>query len=266
MEVRMLRPRITLAAAVLLALVALAPRASAQRLHTNDRWRECAIVLDPSLTQGAWRQFIDELGIVTYFRPLASAAPLGRGHFEAGLLNWGTRIDDADAAWNDTFSHPDDSHELVEGATLPFPGVTARVGVTDRLDVGAYFTKALKANYGVVGGQLQYALLHDTTRHVAAAGRVSVVRLFGPEDVRASTYGLDLVVSREFSRLAPYAGVSGYVARARETTPKVDLDDVTAFGAQAMVGVSARLSVVRLGAELALARVPTTSVKVAIGR
>ena len=117
----MMRPRIAQTAAVLLALAAFAPLASAQRLHTNDRWHECAIVLDPSLTQGAWRQFVDELGIVTYFRPLASAAPLGRGHFEVGLLNWGTRIDDADAAWNDTFSHPDDSHELVEGSTLPFP-------------------------------------------------------------------------------------------------------------------------------------------------
>ena len=262
----MMRPRIAQAAAALLALAAFAPRASAQHLHTNDRWRECAIVLDPSLTQGAWRQFVEELGIVTYFRPLASAAPMGRGHFEVGLLSWGTRIVDADAAWNDTFSHPDDAHELVEGATLQFPGVTARAGVTDRLDVGAYFTKALKANYGVVGGQVQYALLHDTTRHLAAAGRLSVVRLFGPEDVRASTYGLDLVVSREFSRIAPYVGVSGYMARGRETSPNVDLDDVTAFGAQAMVGVSARVSIARLGAEFNLARVPTTSVKLAIGR
>jgi hypothetical protein len=263
---RTMRLRVAHALALILPLVALAPRASAQRLHTNDRWTECAIVLDPSLTRGAWKQFVDELGIVTYFRPVASAAALGRKHVEVGLLNWGTRIDDADAAWNDTFSHPDATHHLVEGATLYIPGLTARAGVTDRLDVGAYFTKAVGANYGFVGGQLQYALLNDAARHLAAAGRVSVVRLFGPEDMRASTYGLDFLVSREFSRFAPYVGVSGYMARARETTPKVDLDDVTAFGAQATMGVSARLSAVRLGAEFTLGKVPTTSVKLAFGR
>ena len=260
------RPRVAQAAAVLLALTAFAPQASAQHLHTNDRWRECALVLDPHLTQGAWRQFAGELGVVTYFRPMASAAPLGRKHFEVGLLDWGSRIDDEDAAWNDTFSHPDATHHLVKGTTLHIPGLMARVGVTDRLDVGTYLTKAIGANYGFVGGQLQYALLHDTARHVAAAGRLSVVRLYGPEDVRASTYGVDLVVSREFARFAPYVGVSGYMARARETTPKVDLDDVSVFGAQATVGVSARLSVMRLGAEFSVARVPTTSVKLAFGR
>lgn len=262
----MLRPRVVQALAALLALAVPSTRASAQHLHTNDRWRECAIVLDPSLTQGAWRQFAGELAVVTYFRPMASAAPLGRKHFEVGLVSWGTRIDDADAAWNDTFSHPDGEHDLVEGATLQFPGVAARAGVTDRADVGVYLTKAVGANYGVVGGQLQYALLHDAARHLAAAGRISVVRLFGPEDVRASTYGVELVASRELSRFAPYVGVAGYVARARETTPKVDLDDVNLLGAQATVGITARLSIMRLGAEFNLARVPTTSVKLAFGR
>lgn len=262
----MMRPRVAQALAVLVPLLAFAPPAAAQHLHTNDRWRECALVLDPGLTQGAWRRFVGELGVVTYFRPLASAAPLGRRHFEVGLLDWGTRIDDADAAWNDTFSHPDATHHLVEGATLHLPGLMARAGVTDRLDVGAYVTKAVGANYGFVGGQLQYALPDQAAGRLAAAGRISVVRLFGPEDMRASTYGVDLLVSREFSRVAPYVGVSGYVARARETTPKVDLDDVTAVGAQATVGVSARLSVLRLGAEFSVARVPTTSVKLAFGR
>lgn len=252
--------------AAVLSLVASAPAAYAQHLHTNHRWSECSIVLDPSLTPQAWRQFVSEVGIVTYFRPLASAEPLGKKNFEIGLLNWGTRIDDSDDAWNDTFSHPDSTHWLFEGSALSIPGVMARAGVTDRVDVGVYFTKAVGANYGFVGGQVQYNLMNDPERHLAAATRVSLVRLYGPDDVKASTYGLDFLVSRQISIVSPYVGVSGYMARARETTAKVDLDDETAFGAQATVGVAARVSVMRLGVEYNVAKVPGISMKVAFGR
>jgi hypothetical protein len=257
--------RSIVAVAVALSLTGFAPRASAQHLHTNHRWDECAIVLDPSLTPAAWRQFVSELGIVTYFRPMASAKPLGRKNFEFGLLDWGTQIDDADDAWNDTFSHPDSTHYLFEGSALHIPGLMARAGITDRMDLGLYFSKNTKSNYGFIGGQVQYAVLTDPERKLSAAGRVSVVRLIGPDDVKASTYGLDFLVSKEISRFEPYVGVSGYMARGRETTSKVDLDAETAFGAQATVGVTARVSVLRLGAEYYAAKVPGVSMKVAFG-
>ena len=138
--------------------------------------------------------------------------------------------------------------------------------VRQRTSHGAYATKSVGANYGFIGGQLQYNLWNDSQRHLAAAGRVSAVRLLGPDDVQASTYGLDFLVSREFSIFAPYVGVSGYLAHARETTPKVALDDETAFGIQATLGVAARVSVLRLGAEYNLAKVPGFSMKVAFGR
>lgn len=261
----MTRRSIVPLAAAALAVAALAPRASAQHLHTNNRWEECSIVLHPELTPAAWRQFVSELGIVTYFRPMASAKPLGRRNFEVGLLNWGTQIDDADDAWNDTFSHPDSTHYLFDGSALFIPGLQARVGVTDRIDVGLYFTKNTRANYGFVGGQVQYSLPVDEERRVSAAGRLSVVRLFGPDDVQASTYGLDVLVSKEVWILEPYAGVSGYMARGKETTTKVDLDAETAFGAQATLGVTARVSVLRLAVEYHAAKVPGVSMKVAFG-
>lgn len=250
---------------IVLSMASLAPPLFAQVLHLNDKWDECSIVLDPALTQDAWHQFVGEVGLVTYFRPLASARPLGPRHFEFALLDWGTRIDDADAAWNDTFSHPDSTHWLFDGAALMFPGLMARVGLTDRMDVGAYFTKVPGANYGFLGGQLQYNLLHDLERKLAAAGRFSVNRLFGPEDMEAHTYGLDFLVSKDVSRFSPYAGVSGYLTRGRETTSKVALADENVFGVQAMVGTAASISVLRLGAEYNFAKVLGYSFKVAVG-
>ena len=257
--------RTLFAAGVLLSPVAALPL-DGQVLHVNDQWDNCAIELDPSLTQAAWHQFVRELGIVAYFRPMASARPLGTGHFEVGLLDWGTRIDDADPAWNDTFTHPDSAHWLFDGDALLIPGLMLRAGVTDRLDAGAYYTRAIGANYSIFGGQLQYAFLNDRDRGLAAAGRASGVWLTGPDDMGASVYGLDLVVSRDVSFLSPYAGVSGYVARGHERTSKVDLDDETVAGVQGMVGVEMRVSVLRLGAEVDLARVSGYSFKVSFGR
>ncbi|HSJ13485.1 MAG TPA: hypothetical protein VK939_03665 [Longimicrobiales bacterium] len=238
---------------------------AAQHLHTNDRWEDCAFVIDPSLTQEAWRQFVSEVGLVAYFRPLASARPLGARRIELALLSSATRIDDADAAWNDTFSHPDSTHWLFEGDALMVPGLMLRVGATDRMDVGAYFTKNPKSNYGIAGAQVQYALLNDTTRGVAAAGRVSYARLFGPDDLTASVYGLDLVVSKDISVFAPYVGVSGYLSRGHERTAKVDLEDENVLGVQVTTGVAVHVSVLRLGAEVNLARVPGYAFKVAFG-
>lgn len=253
-----------LPAGLVLALVASSPLA-AQVLHTNDRWDECAIVIDPSLTQQAWHQFVAEVGQVAYFRPLTSARPLGAWRVELAILNTGTQIDDADAAWNDTFSHPDSTHWLFEGNALTIPGVMLRVGVTDRIDVGTYYTQNYASNYGLAGGQVQYNLFDEATRSFAAAGRVSAVWLFGPEDLSASVYGLDFVVSKELSFFSPYAGVSGSLARGREHTSKVALDDESILGLQGMVGLAVRYSVLRLGAEVNLGRVPGYSFKVAFG-
>ena len=101
----------------------------APKLHVNPRWKECSFQLDPSLTQSAWRQFTEEAGLVTFFRPLSDARPLGKGRFELSALKWKTNINARDAAWNDTFVHPDSTHWLFEGSGLEFPGLTAGANV-----------------------------------------------------------------------------------------------------------------------------------------
>jgi hypothetical protein len=238
-------------------------------LHVNPRWRECSFQLDPSLTRNAWRQFTREAGLVTYFRPLADAKPMGRGNFEVSALQWETDIDDTDAAWNDTFVHPDSTHWLIEGSSLAFPGLMVRAGVTDKVDVGAYVTKSPGANYGFYGGQVQYNLAQDTHRDWAASARVSFVSLYGPEDLDFTVYGLDLVASKEYqaskwASVSPYAGVSTYLSSSHEKSAVVDLPDENILGAQAMVGAALQISRARLALEYNFARIPTRSLKVGI--
>ena len=238
-------------------------------LHLSDRWKECSIQLDPSLTQVAWHQFTNEAGLVTYFRPLLDARPLGKGHFELALLQWQTGIDATEAAWNDTFVHPDSTHWLVEGSSLAFPGLMVRAGVTDGLDVGAYVTKSPGANYGFFGGQVQYNVVDDVDGNWAASTRLSFASMYGPEDLGLAVYGADVLASRRYApsswaAVSPYVGVSAHLSSAHETTSAVALDDENVTGAQAMVGAVVELSKVRLAAEYNVAAVNSFSMKVGV--
>ena len=259
---------------LLAGLVCLPTAAAAQHqhdviLHLSDRWKECAIQLNPALTQEAWRQFVEEGGRLIYFRPLADARPMGRGNWEISVLRWQTGIDDTDPAWNDTFVHPDADHWLYDGGGLAFPGLTARVGVSSRIDVGAYVTKNVQSNYGVAGAQMQYAFVRDSASPWGAAARLSVVSLYGPEDVNLGAVGLDLVASRRLDivrrvSVTPYVGWSSIVSAGRETTDAVELESEVAPSSQVMAGAVLQVAMVRIGAEFTTGRVATRSLKVGV--
>ena len=276
--------RSTLIAAMVTAVLALTPagaRAQAHEhgpgsgngphLHVSDRWKECSIQLHSSLSREAWKQFTEEAGLVAYFRPLTDARPMGKGKFELSILQWETRIDDQDAAWNDTFVHPDSTHWLFEGSGLKFPGLTARAGVGDRTDVGVYFTKNPNANYGFFGAQVQQNILGGNESAWAAATRLSFTSLFGPEDVDFTVIGWDVLASRDFDltnwmTVAPYAGFSSYFTMSREKSTVVDLDNEYVGGSQAMVGAVLKMAGARVAMEYNAATVNSVSMRIGFGR
>ncbi len=237
-------------------------------LHVNHSWKECSFQLDSALTQGAWKQFTREAGLVVYFRSLATAQPLGKGRFEFSMLQWGSAIDDGDAAWNDTFVHPDSAHYLKSGSRLAFPGLMVRAGLTDKTDAGVYFTKNPDANYGFFGAQLQQNLA--SSAGWAASVRTSFVSMFGPDDLDFTVYGAELVGSRtrqigNQAAVSLYAGTSAYFARSHEKSAVVDLEDEGVLGAQGMLGAELKLFRVRFAAEYNAAKVQTLSFKVGLG-
>jgi hypothetical protein len=240
-------------------------------LHVSPRWKECSIQLDAALTQAAWRQFTQEAGLVAYFRPLSDAKPMGKGKFEISLLQWETAIDDHDAAWNDTFVHPDSSHWLFEGSGLKFPGLMVRAGVGSKTDVGLYVTKNPNANYGFYAGQVQQNLLGGRTSNWDASVRASFSSLYGPETVDLTVLGWDAIGSRRialtrWAAVSPYVGVSSYFSMSHEKSGVVNLDNEYVGGSQAMVGASVQLSAARVAVEYNVAKVNSLSLKVGIGR
>lgn len=259
---------------VALATIAIQADAGAQaaspKLHVNPRWSECSFQLDAALTKAAWRQFTEEAGLVTYFRPLIDARAMGKGKYEISALQWKTGIDDADAAWNDTFVHPDSTHWLFEGDGLQFPGLMGRAGVGEKTDLGLYFTKSPGANYGFLGAQLQRQLLGGTSSDWAASARASFVSLYGPEDVDFTVYGIDFLASRtvrltRWASVSPYAGLSSYLAHSHEKSTVVSLADEIMPGSASTLGATLQLSAARLGVEYSFAKVNSFSMKVGVG-
>lgn len=270
----MKRRHLTSATLALAAIALVQTPAAAQsghpHLHINPRWKQCSFQLDPSLTQSAWHQFTAEAGLVAYFRPLEDARPMGKGRFEVSMLQWETGIDDHDAAWNDTFVHPDSSHWLFEGEGLKFPGLMVRAGVTGATDIGLYLTKSPGANYGFYGAQVQQSLVQNASKDWSAAARVSFVSMYGPSDLNFTVYGVDLLASRRlalsrWAAVSPYAGVSTYLSASHEKSAVVTLDDERVLGAQAMAGAALQLSKARLAVEYNVARVNSLSLKVGVG-
>ena len=239
-------------------------------LHVNPRWKSCAMQLDSSLSQAAWHQFTQDVGVVAYFRPLADARPLGAGNVELSLLQWGTKVDETASAWNDTFVHPDSMHWLTDGGALSVPGLMIRGGISDRIDIGAYFTKNVQSNYGLWGGQVQYNLFRDASQKFAGSARVSFVSVYGPDDLAVRVYGIDLFTSGTYPlgkrvSVSPYAGVSTLLSTAQEKSAAVNLTDEQTVGVMGTVGAVAHYSFVRAAVEYNVARVNALSFRLGFG-
>ena len=147
-------------------------------------------------------------------------------------------------------------------------GLTARMGVTDRLDIGAYFTKSPGANYGFFGAQAQYNFIHDAERRFSASARGSFIRMYGPDDLNLTVYSADVVASKEFVvhdkwlTLAPYAVVSTYLSAAHEISERVDLENERVVGVQGSAGLLAKIAMARIAVEYNHAAVNTVSMKI----
>ena len=232
-------------------------------LHVDPTLEECSVIFSADLTQDAFRRFTREFGSVSAFKPGATAAPLGRGGFTFGLeqLNFG--LDDHSDAWNDTFAHPNADHEL--GDQQSFPLARARVGVTDRLDFGAYWTRNPKANYGWLGLETRYAFANsggDSPVNFAARAAYTKTLYVNDMDMHAIT--AELAGSRTlWNRLTPYLYVGGDVVIARERSDVVALHAETQVVPHVVGGAELSLWHMMLGGEVSVAALTSYQLRVA---
>ncbi len=232
--------------------------------HIDPSVKTCSMVIDPSLTQTQWGKFTRQVGAIASFKQLASAEPLGRMNFTFGIDYSSTPVDQHDPAWINTFTHPDVNCPL--GDRIKVPTIRAALGVSQKLDVGGAWTTAPGANYGLLAGELKYAILGESAGVPAVAASTSVTALTGVPDFNLSIYSVGLMASKRFSRLAPYLGVRESLAVGTETTAKVDLNTEKIPLTQGFIGATYYIWKLGLAAEYNIAEVNTFDLVIGYNR
>ena len=232
-------------------------------LHVDASLEDCSVVFAPELTQDAFARFAREFGSVSAFKQASPPTTLGQGGFSVGVEGISFSIDDKSAAWNDTFAHPDAYHEL--GSDLSFPKLRLRVGVTDDLDVGAFYSENPQANYGWLGFEVKYGILdqrEDMPIALALRGAYTKTLYVADMDMHAVT--VDVSVGRTFwNVLTPYLGLGSDAVLVRETSDAVALQSEGLLVPHATVGFEARTWHVAIGAEAQFSAVTSYQVQVA---
>jgi len=223
--------------------------------HIDPSVKSCSMVIDPSLTQGQWKTFVQQIGAIATFKSLASAEPLDKFNFNIGIDYSNTPIDQHNLAWINTFTHPDEDCPLGDAITIPT--LRARMGLSDNMDIGAYWTTAPGANYGMVGAELKYTFLRESEELPAVAVRGSFTILTGVPDYDFNIYSVDLVTSKKIAMFTPYVGFRGSLGIGTETTSKVNLNTERILFTQGFAGVSYSIWILSITVEYNISNVNT---------
>ena len=249
----------TRARVVLVALMGLVPAVALAHgtggdvpdpnLHVNPTLKDCEVQFAPELTQSAYSRFVREFGSVSAFKMMAPPTTLGRGGVAVGLEGISFTVEEHSDAWNDTFYHPDAYHEL--GSEKTFPKLRLRVGVSDNVDVGAFYAENPNANYGWLGLEVKVAMLRQSQEMpITLALRGAYTKTLYIQDMDMHAVTADVAAGRTFGGMfTPYLGVGTDAVLARETSDAVNLDTEMQSVAHALGGFELRYWHVAFGVE-----------------
>jgi hypothetical protein len=253
-------PVVAIGLALLLPSTALA--AYDPNLHVDPSTEDCSVRFSPGLTQDAFHRFAKEFGSVSAFKQSSPPTTLGQWGFAVDVERLSFSVEEKSAAWNDTFVHPDSSHEL--GSKHDFPKLRLRLGVTDELDVGAFYTRNPEANYGWFGVEAKYSILRQREdMPVSLAVRGAYTKTLYVTDMNMHALTADVSVGHTFWKvLTPYLGVGSDAVFAKETSQAVDLKNEYILVPHLTAGAEVRYWHVAIGFEAQLGALPSYQAQV----
>jgi opacity protein-like surface antigen len=169
-----------------------------------------------ALSQPEFRLLSEDLGAAFSYKGVTPAKRLGPIGFDVGIEV--TQTDVEHSALFAKAGAGDQSKILV-------PKLHVNVGLLGGIDLGAFIGGSSDLDASVFGMDARFALMEDAITTPAIALRLSGSRTNGME-VRVGTVAADLMVSKTFTAITPYAGAglarvsskpSGTTALAEET-------------------------------------------------
>ena len=179
-----------------------------------------------------------DLGAAFSYKGVTPATSLGTTGFDLGLEVSDTRIENSRLFRLAGAGAP--SHITV-------PKLHVHKGLPWGIDVGAFVAAASEVDARLFGADVRYALVRDGLASPAVAVRLSGTRATGLGDLRLGTAAADLMVSKKFTALTPYAG-AGFV-RTTARASNSDLGEARAEEARVFVGLNVNLVAVNLAIE-----------------
>ncbi len=147
--------------------------------------------------QANFRLFSEDLAGVLSFKAVAPAAPMGYQGYDLGVQVDSTKLEHA-ALWSAACGCDADGRVLLPKAYL-------RLGAQEA-DLTFSYGKASGAALAVWGVEAQFALAIEDATVPAVALRGNYSRLNGAEQLKFSSTGAELAISKRFGTITPYAG------------------------------------------------------------
>jgi hypothetical protein len=144
-----------------------------------------------NLTQSQFRLFSEDLGAALSFKPLIPAEPLG--------------ITGTDLKNARLLSLASSGRSVP--TLLPVPTLRAHKGLPLNIDIGAMYSKIPDLDVTLWGGELRWAIVEGGALMPAVALRGSYSALTGVDQLKLTTAGADISISKGFAMFTPYAGV-----------------------------------------------------------
>lgn len=217
------------------------------------------INLNSGLTQGNFESASREMGVALSFNPMSPAEPLGITGFDAGAELVLTDLSD-NKKYIEYFFENNDAPFM-----LPVPRLHIQKGLPFGIDIGAMYSSVPASNVKLWGIELKYALLKGSTTTPAVSIRGAFTKLEGVNDLSANTQSADILISKGFLFLTPYAGLSVLRVNSSETSKDVNLEDVHETIYRGILGLQASpLPLFVINAEVSVGEVNQYGLKIGL--
>jgi hypothetical protein len=182
-----------------------------------------------NLAQGQFKLFTEDLTSALSYKAVAPATPLGITGFDLSIGVAGTRMRNS-SIW-----------QLATGNDLnilPVPKLQVAKGLPFGIDIGGFYTAVPGSNIRLYGAELKYAILEGSALTPALALRATYTKLDGVSQLDFDTQGVELLVSKGFVGLTPYAGVGAVRGHAKANLPAPSLASETSNQTKLFAGIN----------------------------
>ena len=213
--------------------------------------------IDNTILQTEFNGIVTEAGRLTAYRSMSSAEPGGLTGFDIGVAITGVEVDSA--LWSRFIPDNEDA--------IAVPRLMVRKGLPLNIDIGAFYADVSDYDITMQGAEIQWAILEGTAATPALALRGSYTELDAAGEMEVKTTAADLVVSKGFAMLTPYAGIGtvGYEGKYTGGNPLVTLADFDDSDTRIFAGLQFAIALLNITAEYEQMEEPVYSLKLSLG-